>query len=46
MTLRYHLVIKGGTLCTPGGPIVADLATKDAVVIDPARWAPTPTPPR
>ncbi|MBK7078414.1 MAG: dihydroorotase [Myxococcales bacterium] len=29
MTLRYHLVIKGGTLCTPGGPIVADVGIRE-----------------
>ncbi|MBK9034004.1 MAG: dihydroorotase [Myxococcales bacterium] len=29
MTLRYQLVVKGGTLCTPGGPIVADLGIRE-----------------
>jgi dihydroorotase-like cyclic amidohydrolase len=32
MTLRYQLVIKGGTLCTPGGPIVADVGIREGQI--------------
>jgi dihydroorotase len=33
MTLPYQLVVTGGTLCTPGGPMVADLGIREGQIV-------------
>ena len=33
MSLRYQLVVTGGTLCTPGGPVVADLGIREGQIV-------------